>query len=507
MWDFKTEPEFQEKLDWMDTFIREEIEPLDQVLDVNVFESPTGALRELVNQLKQEVRDHDLWACHLEPELGGQGYGQVKLALMNELLGRSQWAPIIFGCAAPDTGNAEIIAAYGTPEQKERWLQPLLDGEVFSCYSMTEPHGGSDPTQFKCRAERDGDEWVINGDKFFSSNLRTASFIIVMCVTNPDVSAYQGMSMILVPSDTPGIRVLQDIGHLGQTFGGGMHAHVRYENVRVPYENVLGGEGKAFEVAQRRLGGGRIHHAMRTVASCHRYFEMMCERALEPHHEGHVAGRQADGAGADRRVVDRAPGVPPAGALHRMAHRHQERARQVRHYVSACKVRAAQIMSSIGSRATHLHGALGVSNLMPLGGNGEMMATVDGPTEVHMVTVARQVIKQHKPSADNWPTMFRPRRLMESRREFDKIVNRRLDPGGPGGAERAGSGRAGQRRSGQALRGVHRAHRERVTRGAPLSRRSPSPWQRARRGRDRRCASSRAPAPVPGRIRRRSGGS
>ena len=114
MWDFQTEPEFQEKLDWMDTFIREEIEPLDQVLDVNVFESPTGGLRELINQLKQEVRDRDLWACHLEPELGGQGYGQVKLALMNELLGRSQWAPIIFGCAAPDTGNAEIIAAYGT---------------------------------------------------------------------------------------------------------------------------------------------------------------------------------------------------------------------------------------------------------------------------------------------------------------------------------------------------------------------------------------------------------
>ena len=205
MWDFQTEPEFQEKLDWMDTFIREEIEPLDQVLDVNVFESPTGGLRELVNQLKQEVRDRDLWACHLEPELGGQGYGQVKLALMNELLGRSQWAPIIFGCAAPDTGNAEIIAAYGTPEQKEKWLQPLLDGEVFSCYSMTEPHGGSDPTQFKCRAERDGDEWVINGDKFFSSNLRTASFIIVMCVTNPDVQR--------VPGHVDDPRAVRHAGH------------------------------------------------------------------------------------------------------------------------------------------------------------------------------------------------------------------------------------------------------------------------------------------------------
>ncbi len=326
MWDFSTEPEFQEKLDWMDEFIRTEIEPLDQVLDVNVFESPTGALRTLVNSLKQEVRDHDLWACHLDPSLGGQGYGQLKLALMNELLGRSMWAPIIFGCAAPDTGNAEIIAAYGTPEQKAKWLQPLLDGEVFSCYSMTEPHGGSDPTQFKCRAERDGDEWVINGDKFFSSNLRTASFIIVMCVTNPDVHPYQGMSMLLVPSDTPGIRVLQDIGHLGQRFGGGMHAHVRYENVRVPAENLLGGEGKAFEVAQRRLGGGRIHHAMRTVAALPALLRDDVRARAEPHHQGRAARREADGAGADRGVVDRAPGVPPARALHRVAHRQLERA-------------------------------------------------------------------------------------------------------------------------------------------------------------------------------------
>jgi acyl-CoA dehydrogenase len=431
VWDFETEPEFQEKLDWMDEFIRTQIEPLDQVLDVNVFESPTGALRTLVNSLKQEVRDHDLWACHLEPELGGQGYGQLKLALMNELLGRSMWAPIIFGCAAPDTGNAEIIAAYGTPEQKKKWLQPLLDGEVFSCYSMTEPHGGSDPTQFKCRAERDGDEWVINGDKFFSSNLRTASFIIVMAVTNPDVHPYQGMSMFLVPSDTPGIRVLQDIGHLGQRFGGGMHAHVRYENVRVPNDNLLGGEGKAFEVAQRRLGGGRIHHAMRTVATCNRWFEMMCERALSRTTKG---GLLAEKQMVQEQIADSWIELQEFRllVLYTAWLIDQSSAREVRQYIAACKVRASQVMSSIGSRATHIHGALGVSNLMGLGGNGEMMATVDGPTEVHKVTVARQVMKQHKPSADNWPTRFRPRVLLESRRQFDDIVSRRLT-----GAERA----------------------------------------------------------------------
>ena len=175
-----------------------------------------------------------MWATHLGPELGGQGYGQVKLALLNEILGRSQWAPIVFGCQAPDTGNAEIIAHYGTAEQKKRYLQPLLDGELFSSYSMTEPQGGADPTQFKCRAVRDGDDWIINGWKYFSSNAKTAAFLLVMVVTNPDVSPYQGMSMFLVPTDTPGVNIVRNVGLYGEPDNEGLHALVHYENVRVP---------------------------------------------------------------------------------------------------------------------------------------------------------------------------------------------------------------------------------------------------------------------------------
>jgi acyl-CoA dehydrogenase len=170
-----------------------------------------------VRALKQQVRDQGLWAPHLGPELGGRGFGQVKLALINEILGASSWAPVIFGTAAPDTGNAEIIARYGTEEQKERYLQPLLEGECFSCFSMTEPHAGSDPTMFTTRAVRDGDEWVITGRKYFSSNARTSRFVIVMAVTNPDVSAYKGMSMFLVPSDTPGVRVERHVGPWART--------------------------------------------------------------------------------------------------------------------------------------------------------------------------------------------------------------------------------------------------------------------------------------------------
>ena len=189
-WDFRTDPDYQLQLDWVDTFVRDQVEPLDLVLGDPYDKSDEAALA-VVRPLQQQVKDRGLWAAHLGPELGGQGYGQLKLALLNEILGRSHWAPSVFGCQAPDSGNAEILAHYGTEEQKAEYLQPLLDGEISSCYSMTEPHAGADPTLFTTLAVQDGDEWVINGEKWFSSNARYASFYIVMAVTDPDVSAYR----------------------------------------------------------------------------------------------------------------------------------------------------------------------------------------------------------------------------------------------------------------------------------------------------------------------------
>jgi len=174
-WDFSTEPEFQEKLDWIDEFVRTEIEPLDLAFSSHtVYDKSHPVHAKVVRPLQEKVKEQDLWACHLGPDLGGLGYGQVKLALMNEILGRSSWAPSVFGSQAPDSGNAEILAHYGTQEQKDKYLQPLLDGEIVSCFSMTEPQGGADPGVFVCRAEQDGDEWVINGWKYFSSNAKTA---------------------------------------------------------------------------------------------------------------------------------------------------------------------------------------------------------------------------------------------------------------------------------------------------------------------------------------------
>ena len=271
------------------------------------------------------MRRQGLWATHLGPELGGQGYGQLKLALLNEILGRSQWASIVFGCQAPDTGNAEIIAHYGTPEQKERYLRPLLDGEMFSCYSMTEPHAGADPTLFTTRAVKDGDEWVINGWKFFSSNARTASFLIVMVVTNPDVSAYQGMSMFLVPTDTPGVNIVRNVGLAGEPLNEGSHALIHYEDVRVPADALLGGEGQAFAIAQTRLGGGRIHHAMRTIGLAQKAIDMMCERALSRETAGQPARRQAVRAGLHRGLVRAARAVPAVRAVHGVGDRQVQR--------------------------------------------------------------------------------------------------------------------------------------------------------------------------------------
>jgi acyl-CoA dehydrogenase len=424
-WDFTTDPEYQEQLDWADTFVRDNVEPLDLLYPKMAFSPLEQPLKVLVDSLKNEVRSHDLWAAHLDPELGGKGYGQLKLALLNEILGRSGWAPIVFGCAAPDTGNAEIIAAYGTEAQKKEYLEPLLEGECFSCYSMTEPQGGSDPTLFRTRAVKDGDEWVISGDKFFSSNLRTARFLIVMAVTNPDVSPYRGMSMFLVPTDTPGIRVLHHLGLGNESWEEGSHAHVRYEAVRVPAENLLGGEGQAFEVAQRRLGGGRIHHAMRAVAGAKRMFDMMCERALSRTTQGSLLAEkqliQQDIADSWIQMQQfRLLVMYTAWLID------QSSTAAVRQFVGACKVQSAQLLSDIAQRTIHIHGALGVSNAMGLGGGGGAMGLVDGPTEVHKIQIARQVLKDHHPHVDGWPSQLRPRRLLAARHRFEDMVRERV---------------------------------------------------------------------------------
>src|SRR5438552_1757057 len=424
-WDFETEPEFQEKLDWADVFVREEVEPLDLVFPGLAYHPLDDARRRIVDPLKQRVRDQELWAAHLGPELGGKGYGQLKLALLNEILGRSSWAPIVFGTQAPDTGNAEIIAHYGTDEQKRTYLQPLLDGEMFSCYSMTEPQGGSDPTMFETRAVQDGDEWVINGWKFFSSNARTASFLIVMAVTNPEVSPYKGMSMFLVPADTPGINIERNLGLGGERLNEGSHALIHYEDVRVPAEALLGGEGQAFVIAQTRLGGGRIHHGMRTIGLAQKALDMMCERALSRETQGSLL---ADKQFVQGYIADSYAQLTQFRLFVLYTAWEIDRYndyKRVRKDIATAKVLMPTVLHDIAWRAMQVHGALGVSNEMPfmsmVHGAG-VMGLADGPTEVHKLTVARQVLRDYRPSDGMWPTEWIPGKVEAARAKFAEYL-------------------------------------------------------------------------------------
>jgi len=424
--DFSVEPEFQAQLDWIRQFVDEEAMPLDLAFggEEAIYDKTHPVHEQVIRPLQDRVKDRGLWACHLGADLGGLGYGQTKLALMAEILGRSGWAPSLFGCQAPDSGNAEILAHYGTEEQKERYLGPLLDGRISSCYSMTEPQGGADPKVFKCRATREGDEWVIDGEKWYSSSLRYASFAIVMCVTNPDVPIYQGASMFLVPRDAPGLEIVRHVGMGYEPVGHGGHAYVRYNKVRVPASSLLGGEGQAFTIAQTRLGGGRLHHAMRSVGAIARLLDMMCERALSRETQGEqlakkqtvqdmIATTWVELQQFRLQVLHAAWTVDQVGG-------HAARAE-----IAGVKVATPKVFREAALRAMQLHGALGTSNEMPIAQmllHGISLGIADGPTEVHKTTIARQVLKDHEPSKTGWPSEHLPDRRAAARERFAHLL-------------------------------------------------------------------------------------
>jgi len=425
-WDFETEPEFQKKLDWAAEFVRDVVQPLDMLYPNLEYTPLSDELRKIVDPMKDKVREQDLWAAHLGPELGGKGYGQLKLALLNEILGVSRWAPIVFGTQAPDTGNAEIIAHYGTPEQKEKYLQPLLNGECFSCYSMTEPQAGSDPKEFKTRAVKDGDEWVINGWKFYSSNARTAEFFIVMAVTNPDVSVYKGTSMFLVPKDTPGLNIVKNFGSPpDEPEDARSHGLIHYEECRVPADAMLGGEGQGFAVAQTRLGGGRVHHAMRSVAVARTALDLMCERVLSRTTQGGLLAEkqfmQGDIADSYAELMQfRLLVLYTAWEIDKV-----QDYSKTRKNIAAIKALTPKVVHDAVWRSMHAHGALGVSDEMPFGHmwfSAPILAAVDGPTEVHKITVAREVLKGYAPSDDIWPTQTTSKKMERARAQIAEWI-------------------------------------------------------------------------------------
>lgn len=410
-WSFETDPAFQQELDWIDTFVRDEVEPLDLLLD-SPYAVDDPKRNRLVKPLQQRVRERGLWACHLGPELGGPGYGQVKLALMNEILGRSVFAPTVFGCQAPDSGNAEILAHYGTAAQKRQYLEPLLANDIVSCFAMTEPQGGSDPRTFTTRAERDGDDWLISGQKWMASNSAYAAFFITMAITDPTVPPLKGMSMFIVPAGAPGLRTVRDVHLAGRKATGHSHGYLEFDRVRVPADHMLGGPGQAFAVAQTRLGGGRIHHAMRTIGEARKAFDMLCERA--------VSRKTARGTLADKQLVQAmvADSWIEIEQFRLLVLRtawlidQQQDYRKVRKDISAVKAAMPRVLHDVAMRAIQIHGSLGVTNEMPLMEQvlaSLVMGLADGPTEVHKVTLARELLKDVKPSDDLFPTRHLPR--------------------------------------------------------------------------------------------------
>lgn len=414
MTDFSLSPEFQAKLDWIRDFVREKVEPMDYLFDQygsQPYDVTDVASRAVLKPLQAIVKEKGLWGLHLPQELGGPGFGSVQLTYINEILGRSFWAPTVFGCQAPDSGNGEILARFGTEAQKRQFLDPLQAGEIYSCFSMTEVEGGSDPTQFRLSAKLEGDEWVLNGEKWFSSNGHHAAFFIVIARTeSDDRPRHERFSAILVPAGTPGIEIVQQVGIFGEPYGDGGHPHLRYNNVRVPRENMLGAPGEGFKVAQARLGGGRIHHAMRTVGQARKALEMMIERAASRSTQGELLARkqlvQVDVADCWIMIEELQLLILKTAWLLDRGMEHEA----IR-WIGACKVRCAQVIDHVIRKATHLLGSLGLTNLTPLARvyySAPVMGMADGPTEIHQMQVGRILLKDAKPAPGRFPTDYLP---------------------------------------------------------------------------------------------------
>jgi alkylation response protein AidB-like acyl-CoA dehydrogenase len=383
---FDVSPEVKMILDTKREFVREEIIPLERYFLNHQFDT----LMPLLDEKRQKAKSLGLWLPQIPLAYGGMGLSLVEHGFVSEVLGQSILGHYAFNCQAPDAGNMEILIEYGTAEQKERFLQPLLDGAIRSCFSMTEPENpGSNPTWMSSTAVRDGDEYIIEGHKWFTTAADGADFAIVMVVTNPQASRYQQASMIIVPTNTPGFHIVENtsvMGERGQGFAS--HAEIRYENCRVPVSNLLGPEGAGFVIAQQRLGPGRIHHCMRWIGICERAFDLMCRQAVlrEVAPGRHLATQQtiqnwvvesrAEINSARLMVLDAAEKIDPLIKFH-----------------------VAGVLQQVLDRAIQVHGAMGMPDELPLAYwvRHERAARIyDGPDEAHKRSVARRIFARYQ---------------------------------------------------------------------------------------------------------------
>jgi alkylation response protein AidB-like acyl-CoA dehydrogenase len=423
-WDFETDPEFQKKLDWMRRFIDDVLIPLETL----IHDVPAEDWAVVKRHLQQQVKDQALWACHLDPELGGPGYGQMKLALMHELIGRCMYSMEIFGNQAPDSGNSELLATGATEAQKERWLWPNLEGEIRSAFALTEPFAaGADPTRLFTTARQDGDDWVIDGHKWFCTNGSMADFIIVMAETNPEGRPHKHASMFVVERGTPGMNIVRDIptmAHPDPEFGAlGNHAEILFEGCRVPGDHLIGAPGDGFVLAQKRLGGGRIHHAMRWIGQAKRALEITCERAVSRESHGR---RLAEHQMVQDFIYQSRSEIEAARLITFQAAWKMDKvgARAARADISMAKAYSSRMVLNVLDRGIQICGALGYSGDLPLEAwyrSTRFGPIGDGPDEIHKVVVARDTLKAFEPVA-GWPTDHIPSRKPAAEADFARLL-------------------------------------------------------------------------------------
>ncbi len=395
--DFSVPKDTQNLLDEVRDFVEQELVPLEPGL----LAGDWSALEAALNEKRVQVQTRGWWAPNLPDDAGGTGLSLVELGLLSAELGRSPLGHYTFGCQAPDAGNAELLLLHGTDRQKTRYLKPLASGAIRSCFCMTEPEfAGSNPVRMGTRAMRDGDDYVINGHKWFATAADGADFAIVMAVTEPDGPKYGQASMILVDCDTPGFRLERNIpvmGHGGQGYFS--HGEVRLEDCRVPAGNLLGKPGAGFVMAQERLGPGRIHHCMRWIGICHRAIDMMCDyasaRELAPDKplasqqivQAWIAESIAERQAARNLVLEAAWRIEQGGF------------KAARDHISMIKFLTANTLQRIVDRAVQVHGALGVTDdtVLAFWYREERAARIyDGPDEVHKLSLARHVLKARR---------------------------------------------------------------------------------------------------------------
>jgi acyl-CoA dehydrogenase len=400
--DFTPTPQVESLLERIKDFNEEHVYPAEmellKAIDEEVTVESGRAYPEGLVELRDRAKAEGLWNLFMPDERYGAGLTNWEYGMLCEEMGRSLISPMVYNCSAPDTGNMEILAEHGSEEQKERWLRPLLEGEIRSCFSMTEPEtSGSDPTGLATRAELDGDEWVINGHKWFTSGAVGASVAIVMLVTDPDAAPHKRASMILVPTDAPGFNLIRPVSVMGHDGGPG-HCEIVYEDCRVPADSVLGERGAGFKIAQDRLGPGRIHHCMRAVGGAQRAFEIMCQRANERESfGGKLAEKQfVQDFIARSRIEIHASRLMVLHAAWKMD---SEGKRAARQEISMIKVAAANMFMDVLDRAIQVLGALGVSDDTPVATmwrQGRMLRIADGPDEVHKMVIAVRELNRFK---------------------------------------------------------------------------------------------------------------